>query len=340
MVCPECHAEVDDGLKFCVECGAQLTLRCASCGTPHPPNRRYCGECGAALEGRPADAESLGPADPRTSPATAEMRMASVLFADLVGFTSLSESREAEDVRELLGRYFDASRTIVERHGGSVQKFIGDAVMAVWGAPAAREDDAERAVRAALELVDAVGVFGEEVGAPDLRARAGVVTGQVAALDNPEEGLVVGDRVNTASRIQSTAAPGAVLVDEVSRQLTAASIAYEDAGEHVVKGKAEPLRLWRAVRVVAGVGGSDREQGLEAPFVGRDADLRLLKDLFHGALERGTARLVAVFGEAGVGKSRLRREFSNYTDGLSQTVLWHMGRCLSYGDGGRLLGAR
>ena len=136
------------------------------------------------------------------------MRLVSVLFVDLVGFTSLSESRDAEDVRELLGRYFDSARTIVERYGGVIEKFIGDAVMAVWGVPVAREDDAERAVRAALEIVDAVAVFGEEVGARAWRARAGVVTGQVAALENPGEGLVVGDRVNTASRVQSAAAPG------------------------------------------------------------------------------------------------------------------------------------
>ncbi len=261
------------------------------------------------------------------------MRLVSVLFVDLVGFTALSESRDAADVRDLLGSYFEQARTIVERYGGTIEKFIGDAVMAVWGVPAAREDDAERAVRAALDVVDAVRVFGAEIDAPEVRARAGVVTGQVAALDNPGEGLVVGDRVNTASRVQSAAEPGSVLVDEVTRGATSASIVYEDAGEHVVKGKAEPLRLWRALRVVAGMGGNQREQGLDPPFVGRDADLRLLKELFHQSLDRRSARLVAVFGEAGIGKSRLRREFFQYIDGLAGTVLWHSGRCLSYGEG-------
>ena len=264
---------------------------------------------------------------------TTELRLASVLFVDLVGFTSLSEVRDAEDVRELLGRYFDTARTIVERHGGVVEKFIGDAVMAVWGVPAAREDDAERAVRAALEVVDAVGVLGEDVGTARLPARAGVVSGQVAVVEKPGEGLVVGDRVNTASRVQSAAQPGSVLVDDVTRQLTSAAIAFEDAGQHVVKGKTERLRLWRAVRVIAGIGGSEREAGLEAPFVGRDGDLWLIKELFHGALERRSARLVAVSGEAGVGKSRVRREFFMYVDGLSQRVLWHLGRCPSFGDG-------
>jgi class 3 adenylate cyclase/tetratricopeptide (TPR) repeat protein len=259
--------------------------------------------------------------------------LVSVLFVDLVGFTPLSEGREAEDVRELAGRYFSSARTVVERYGGVVAKFIGDAVMAVWGAEVAQEDDAERAVRAGLEIVDAVGVFGEEVGAPGLQARAGVVTGRAAVMENPGEGIVAGDRVNTASRVQTTAPPGTVLVDEVTRQASAAAIVFVDAGEHAVKGKAQPLRLWRAVRVVAGRGGRDREQLIEAPFVGRESELRLVKELLHGTVERRAERLVAIFGEAGVGKSRLRREFYNYTDGVVESFLWHAGRCLSHGDG-------
>jgi tetratricopeptide (TPR) repeat protein len=139
--------------------------------------------------------------------------------------------------------------------------------------------------------------------------------------------------VNTASRVQSAAEPGTVLVDGVTREVSAAAILFEDGGEHAVKGKAEPLHLWRAVRVVAGVGGRDREQLIEAPFVGRDGELRLVKELLHGAVERRSARLVAIFGEAGVGKSRLRHELSNYIDGLADTFLWHVGRCLSHGDG-------
>jgi class 3 adenylate cyclase/tetratricopeptide (TPR) repeat protein len=333
VVCSSCGTANSDGARFCNECGTPLALACASCGHAYRPGQKFCENCGTPLSDAapsPASPEIVPDLPPIASP---EMRMVSVMFVDLVGFTSLSEQRQAEDVRELLGRYFDSTRTIIERHGGAVEKFIGDAVMAVWGVPVAREDDAERAVRTALEVVDAVTAFGEEVGAPDLRARAGVVTGQVAALENPGEGLVVGDRVNTASRVQSAAEPGLVYVDEVTRQATSAAIAYSNAGEHAVKGKAEPLRLWRAVRVLGGVGGADREQGLEGRFVGRDADLRLLKQLFHSALDRRSARLLAVSGDAGVGKSRLRREFYNYTDGLSHTVLWHLGRCLSHGEG-------
>jgi class 3 adenylate cyclase/tetratricopeptide (TPR) repeat protein len=331
--CPSCTVENRAGARFCRGCGAPLATRCPSCGAPHEPGQRFCDTCGGALTAAaPPPAGAPGPAP--TSPApVAELRVASVLFVDLVGSTALSEAREAEDQRELLSGYYETARTIVGRYGGVVEKFIGDAVVAVWGTPIAREDDAERAVRAGLEIVDAVAILGVEAGLGHLRARAGVATGQVASVVRPEEGLVVGDRVNTAARVQTEAGPGVVLVDEVTRQASAAAIAYEDAGERRVKGKAEPLRLWRAVRVVAGAGGAGATDVLEAPFVGRDAELRLLKDLFHATADNGTARLVAVTGPAGVGKSRLRREFVNYTDGLADTFLLHTGRCLSYGDG-------
>jgi class 3 adenylate cyclase/tetratricopeptide (TPR) repeat protein len=326
LICPECASENVPGAKFCVECGTPLASRCPSCGAAHAPAQRFCAECGTAL----AAGAATSPAGPT---ATAELRFVSVLFVDLVGYTSLSESRDAEDVRALLSRYFEHARTIVGRYGGTVEKFIGDAVMAVWGTPVAREDDAERAVRAGLELIDAVAAFGEEVGAPQLSARAGVVTGQVASVASPGEGLVVGDRVNTASRVQSTADPGTVFVDEVTRQASSAAIAYADAGQHAVKGKAEPLHMWRALRVVAGAGGAQADQGLAAPFLGRDPELRMLKELFHAAIDRGTPRLITVSGAAGVGKSRLRLEFFRYIDGLADLILWHSGRCLSYGDG-------
>src|SRR5439155_26147356 len=156
---------------------------------------------------QPADARPA----PREQPES-ERRLVSVLFADLVGFTTLSESRDAEEVRDLLSRYFDTCRTLIARYGGTVEKFIGDAVMAVWGTPVAQEDDAERAVRAAIDLTAAVSTLGQEVGAADLRARAGVLTGEAAVTIGAEgQGMVAGDLVNTASRIQAAASPGSVL---------------------------------------------------------------------------------------------------------------------------------
>ena len=260
--------------------------------------------------------------------------MCSVLFCDVVGFTPLSEARDPEAVRELLSEYFEVARTVITRYGGVVEKFIGDAVMAVWGTPAATEGDAERAVRAALDLVIAVAELGAEAGLPGLAARAGVVTGEVAVnLGAVGEGMVAGDAVNTASRVQAAAEPGSVLADEATQRLAGRAIGFADAGEHVLKGKAGPVRLWRATRVLSVVGGSQRVDGLEAPLTGRDAELRTIKDLFHAAADRRVPRLVLVSGPAGVGKSRLGWEFEKYADGLKAQVWWHRGRCLSYGEG-------
>jgi class 3 adenylate cyclase/predicted ATPase len=264
----------------------------------------------------------------------AERRVCSVLFCDVVGFTSLSESRDPELVRELLSRYFELARTVIERYGGVVEKFIGDAVMAVWGTPVAAEGDTERAVRAALDVVAAVRALGGEIGVAGLAARAGVVTGEVAVtLGAVGQGMVAGDAVNTAARAQSAADPGQVLVDGATQRLASSAVGFAESGEHRMKGKAAPVRLWRAVRVLSGVGGVLRVDGLEAPMVGRDAELRTIKDLFHAAAERRAPRLVLVSGLAGVGKSRLGWEFEKYIDGLKDTVRWHRGRCLSYGEG-------
>jgi class 3 adenylate cyclase/tetratricopeptide (TPR) repeat protein len=263
----------------------------------------------------------------------AERRLVSVLFADLVGFTPLSESRDPEEVRELLSAYFDAVRTVIVRYGGVVEKFIGDAVMAVWGSPVAVEGDGERAVRAGLDLVAAVALLGEESGAHGLQARVGVVTGEIAVTVGLVGQGVAGDAVNTAARVQTAASPGEVWVDEATHRLARAAIGFSDTGEHALKGKSDPIRLWAATRVLSGVGGSQRVDGLEAPLLGRDAELRTIKELFHATAERRTPRLIVVSGPAGVGKSRLGWEFEKYIDGLAGTVKWHRGRCLSYGDG-------
>ncbi len=265
---------------------------------------------------------------------TAERRITTVLFGDLVGFTSLSENRDAEDVRELLSRYFAGARTVVERYGGTVEKFIGDAVMAVWGVPTAHEDDAERAVRSGLELIGMTEALGQDVGVSGLSMRVGLVTGEVAVtLGATGEGMVAGDAVNTASRVQSTASPGRVWVDDTTRALTSAAIAYDDVGERELKGKARPVRLFAARAVVGSVRGTERVDGLEAPITGRGRELRLLKELFHSAEGSVRPSLVVVEGEPGVGKSRIGWEFEKYIDGLSAKVRWHRGRCLAYGDG-------
>jgi class 3 adenylate cyclase/tetratricopeptide (TPR) repeat protein len=265
--------------------------------------------------------------------ATTERRVVSVLFADLVDFTRLAEGRDPEGVREILSSYFDTAREIVGRYGGTIEKFIGDAVMAVWGAPVAHEDDAERAVRAALDLVRSIRALGGD-GGVDLRLRAGVLTGEAAVtVGATNQGLVAGDLVNTAARLQSVAVPETVLVGDETRRATAVAIAYEPAGDAVLKGKSAPVPAYRALRVVGKVGGIGRSEALEPPFVGRETEFRLVRELFHATGRDRKARLVSLSGQAGIGKSRLAWEFSKYTDGVVETVWWHQGRCPSYGEG-------
>ncbi len=329
MTCTSCGTENKAGRKFCANCGAALLAACPSCGAANDPGDRFCGDCGTALD---ADAEA--PASTARPERVAERRLVSVLFADLVGFTTLSESRDAEEVRELLSRYFETAQTLIGRYGGTVEKFIGDAVMAVWGTPVTREDDAERAVRAGLDLVAAVAALGAEVGAPDLNARAGVATGEAAVTLHAEgQGMVAGDLVNTAARVQSAATPGTVFVTDGTRRASDAAVVYDDGGTHDLKGKAEPLHLSRAVRVIAGRMGALRSAGLESPFVGRDREFRLVKDLFHATADERRAHLVSVHGIAGIGKSRIAWEFEKYVDGVVDEVYWHRGRCIPYGEG-------
>ncbi len=330
MHCTRCGKDNEAGRKFCIECGAAFGTGCPSCGAPVPDDAKFCGECGTNLIAAiPRDAPAR-PSSPAVAPApVAERRLVSILFADLVGFTTLAEARDAEDTRELLSRYFDLSRDVIERYGGTVEKFIGDAVMAVWGAPTAREDDAELAVRAALELVESVRTLGAT-----LAARAGVLTGEAAVtLGAVGQGMVAGDLVNTASRLQSVALPGTVLVGEATQRAASKAIAFGPVGDQVLKGKTAPVPAWQAIRVVAERGGRNRAETMEAPFVGRQDELRLLKELFHATGREGRSRLVSVIGPAGIGKTRLAWEFLKYVDGLLEGVWWHEGRCPAYGDG-------
>src|SRR6185369_15833878 len=251
-----------------------LAAGCPNCGTINPPTAKFCSECATPLQtgARPAGAaggagagtaagsmaQPGGPGGATEAGPVAERRVVSILFADLVGFTTYSEGRDSEEVRGLLSQYFELASALIGRYGGTVEKFIGDAVMAVWGAPVAREDDAERAVRAGLDLVDAVTSLG-----PGIMARAGVLTGEAAVtIGATNQGMVAGDLVNTASRLQSAAAPGIVLVGEATQRAAAAAIVFEEAGGQSLKGKAAPVAAWHAVRVVAERGGRNRSETL------------------------------------------------------------------------------
>ncbi len=317
IVCTSCGEPTPAAGRFCINCAAPIEQTCPSCGAAVVAGARFCMQCATPLPGMPA------------SGSVSERRLVSVLFADLVGFTSLSEHRDPEEVRELLSHYFDRCRSLIERYGGTVEKFIGDAVMAVWGTPVAREDDAERAVRAGLALTQAVSEFGD-----GLALRVGVLTGNAAVdLAAEGEGMVLGDSVNTASRLQSIAAPGTVLVDDVTRRASEAAIAYEDFGMHEVKGRDQPVHAWTALRVVAGAGGARRSVGLEAPLVGRDRELEAVIDAAERSAHERRAIHLSVIGDAGSGKSRLVWEYFKYLDGIEEGRYWHQGRCLSYGEG-------
>ena len=284
---------------------------CTQCGRGNPDEARYCMACAAPLGVHPAARRE-------------ERKVVSVLFCDLVGFTAITQASDPEDVSRMLGAYHAAVRGEIERFGGVVQKFIGDAVVAVWGAPTANEDDAERAVRAALAIVDAV----------DVEVRVGVNTGEVlVAVDETADlgASMVGDVVNTASRLQGVAPVGGVLAGEGTVRATRDAIAYQQLDAVQLKGKPQPVPIWRVVGAQPRTGvGLQRES---TPFVGRERELRLLRDVFERVIEGSELQLVTVTGEPGIGKSRLVAEFERWLGGRQEQVVCRRGRCLAYGDG-------
>ena len=334
--CAACGTENRPDRRFCRQCGSPLANVCAVCGASNEPDDRFCGNCGTTLvqpDTAPVSVERATVATPPAA-ATTERRLVSVLFLDLVGFTAHAESRDPEEIQGLQRRYFDLAREVIGRYRGTVEKFIGDAVMAVWGTPVAQEDDAERAVRAALDLVGSVAAL--DTGDPDLRlqARAAVMSGEVAVtLGATGQGMVSGDLVNTAARLQATAEPGTVVVGEATRRATDAAIGYESIGEHALKGKSDVVQAWRATGVLAGRGGAGRAEILEPPFVGRESEFHLIKELLHATGRERRAHLISITGVAGIGKSRLAWELEKYIDGIDESIYWHQGRSPAYGEG-------
>jgi class 3 adenylate cyclase len=294
-----------------------VTLVCPRCGEENPERARFCMVC----------AEPLAEPDPR--PAREERKVVSVLFVDLVGFTAASESADPEDVRARLQAYHARAKGEVERFGGTIEKFVGDAVMAVFGAPVAHEDDAERAVRAGLAILAAV----EEL---ELEARAAVNTGEaVVSLDaRPElgQGIVTGDVVNTAARLQTAAPPGGLVAGEQTYWATRHAIDYEPLEAVSAKGKAQPVSLWHAVGARSRFG-IDLEPAGTTPFLGREAELELLTQAYTRTLRESACHLVTLIGEPGIGKSRLVAELRQWVDARPEIVFWRQGRCLPYGEG-------
>ena len=287
----------------------------------------------------------IQPRDPQPSPVPPgaaaleldeERKVVSILFVDLVGFVARSDRADPEDVRATLRPYYTCVRRELARWGGTVEKFIGDAVMAAFGAPVAHEDDAERAVRAALRVVHAVEELNAAEPGLELALRAAVTTGEAVVARGARtvegEGIATGDVVNTAARLQALAPVGAVVVDEATYRTTRHLVDYAALEPVPVKGKAEPIRVWQA-RAARGRYGADPAQATPSPFIGRSHELALLKAMYARAAREASVQLVTVTGEPGVGKSRLVREFRAFVDWQPERARWRQGRCLPYGDG-------
>ena len=298
-------------------------MNCPVCGQENPAGFKFCGACGAAL-------------DAAVAPAREERKVITVLFADLVGFTSRAEKLDPEDVRGFLSPYYARLRHELERHGGTVEKFIGDAVVALFGAPVAHEDDPERAVRAAIAIREAIVELNEADPTLELEVRIAVNTGEalVALGAKPDlgEGMASGDVVNTAARLQTAAPVDGILVGEATYRATKHAIEYRDAPPVGAKGKANPVPAWEAVAARARYG-FDVEQRPRTQLVGREREL----DVLTGALDRVrkdlSPQLVTLVGVPGIGKSRLIAELFQIVDADPELIVWRQGRSLPYGEG-------
>ena len=289
---------------------------CPSCGREKLGDARFCSGCGAEL----------------AVPSVDEVRKTvTVVFCDLVGSTSLGERLDPESVRRAIGRYFDEARAAIERHGGTVEKFIGDAVMSVFGIPRLHEDDALRAVRAATELRDAVTALGDklegELGVR-IEARIGVATGEVVAGDHSSgHAFVTGDVVNVAARLEQAAGPGEVLIGERTLELVGEAVRVELAGPLALKGKSAPVAAWRLLELT---GTPAVARALDSPFMGRERELAALFAALASVVEARSCQLCTVVGPPGIGKSRIAEEFTRAAAGDHRVVV---GRCLPYGEG-------
>ena len=296
-----------------------VSLTCSQCGAENEADARFCRWCAAGLSPSP-------PPDPEVR------KVVTVLFSDVTDSTRLGQELDPEAMRRLVSRYFDEMKVVLERHGGVVEKFIGDAVMAVFGVPQVHEDDALRAVRAAQEMREALNRLSDELcesGGVALAFRTGLFTGEVIAGDpGLGQSFVAGDTVNTASRLESAAQPGEILIGEPTYRLVREAVSAEDVGPLALKGKNEPVRAFRVLDIDPSAPGWTRR--LDSPLVGRGEQLSVLERTLARSAGEGEAALVTLMGAAGVGKSRLSGEFLSRAAGQARVL---RGRCLPYGEG-------
>ncbi len=342
MSCSECDAENPAQARFCMGCGAALEARCPSCGAVAPERARFCTVCGAGLEvppvasEQPAANEAPAPTERSSAVETLdERRTVTVLFADLSGYTAVAEQLDPEYVKRLLDGILNRLGEEVVRHGGHVDKFIGDNVMAIFGAPIAHGDDPERAVRAGLAMQAAM----EEINgaraqhAPAFELCVGINTGEVLAGKVGEGYTVIGDSVNVAARLQAVARAGSVTVGPGTHRATRSAIEYRQLPEPLeLKGKAEPIDAWEAVGAKERSPMDAPARPARAPLVGRRAELSQLEDMLGRVERRRAPHLATVLGEAGVGKSRLSEDFENEIARRPSQPSVRRGRCLPYGS--------
>ena len=316
--CPQCGTANAASQRFCGNCGFSLVRRCPNCGEENAASFKFCGNCGNALDAG---------ADAAPAPTEAR-RWVTVLFADLSGFTRATETMDPEDVSAMVDRCMSRLGEVVESYGGYVEKIIGDQIMVLFGAPTAHEDDAERAVRAGLEMQDCTAELQEEMAG--LTLRVGINTGEVMfAPVGPESArrfTVMGDAVNTASRLESAAPTGGVLVGEETFRGARRAIRFDQVDPVAAKGKSEPVPAWLALGVLDEPAAPGRAL---APLVGRDKEVFLLRSLWRATVEERRPHAVTVVGAPGIGKSRLVRELLEELVSEAEIVI---GRCLPYGD--------
>jgi class 3 adenylate cyclase/tetratricopeptide (TPR) repeat protein len=297
-------------------------LVCSRCARENPDDARFCNACGAALVSEPRARE--------------ERKIVTAVFVDLVGSTARAERLDPEDVRAVLRRYHETLRRDLERYGGTVEKFIGDAVVAVFGAPTAHEDDPERAVRAALAARESIAALNDRGDALDLHVRVGVATGEaLVTLDARAaegESMVAGDVMNTAARIQSAAPVDGILVGAATHRATERAIVYREQEAVSAKGKSDPVAVWEAVEAMGRVSGPG-EDDLSSPLVGRENERALLLGAFARVRVERSPQLVTLVGVPGIGKSRLVIELREAAAEDEEIITWRYGRCLPYGDG-------
>jgi class 3 adenylate cyclase/tetratricopeptide (TPR) repeat protein len=314
--CKFCGQSNLDDAKFCANCGNELGDNCPNCGADLPGEVTFCPSCGTNL----------------TTSQTQERRFVTVLFVDLVGFTADSDQADPEDVHSRLVPYHARVRREIEGFGGSVEKLIGDGVMAVFGVPTAHEDDPERAVRAGLRILEGVEELNEQNEKLSFAVRIGINSGIAMVTTGGQGERIVGDVVNTASRLESIAPVGAVVVGEATHRATELMIDYQELDAVEVKGKADPLPIWRAIEP-RGRYGIDAAVRTNTPFLGRESEMKLMADTFRRVVDDGVLQLVTIAAPPGVGKSRLVNEFWQWADDQPDIVWWRQGRCLPYGEG-------